>query len=225
MKRVLKFISLSICLLFLGCDSKNDFKITEWNNNSDKPLIFYISGDAGFNTFSKNLGENLHAFGYDVFALDTKAYFWNKKTPQQTSTDIQDYINKQLKNRKNQNVIIVGFSFGADVTPFVYNRFSEDLKNKIQKVFIVGPSKSNDFQIHLQEYFGEELKGSLSVISEINKMGNIPVMVVLSDFEFANFPYKEITLGKNYQMQHLAGDHHYGGNTQMLANFLNKNIR
>ncbi len=228
MKKTVKIISRILYLLifvtFLGCESKNDFKVTEWNAHSDKPLIFYISGDAGFNTFSKSFGGNLHTFGYDIFALDTKAYFWNQKSPQETSEDIENYIQKQLKDRKNQDVILIGYSFGADVTPFVYNRFSEDLKSKIQKVFIIGPSKSNDFKIHLDEYFGQDIKGSLRVIPEINEMGKVPLLVILSDFEFANFPYKDITLGNNYQMKHLAGDHHYGGNTKMLADCIDKNI-
>jgi len=217
-------LAVLLFLAYFGYNSKNDFKVIEWNSHSEKPIIFYISGDAGFNTFSKSLGKDLHTFGYDVFALDTKAYFWNQKTPEQTSADIENYINKQLKGRKNQKVIIVGYSFGADVTSFVYNRFDENLKNKVQKVFIIGPSKSNDFKIHLREYFGQEIKGSLPVIPEINKMKNVPLMLVLSDFEFANFPYKNITLGTNYQMQHLAGDHHYGGNTKMLADFINVNL-
>ncbi|WP_312900080.1 AcvB/VirJ family lysyl-phosphatidylglycerol hydrolase [Chryseobacterium taichungense] len=224
-KLIVSIICLSISLATLGCSSESDFKITQWNNHSDKPIIFYISGDAGFNTFSKNFGENLHHFGYDVFALNTKTYFWNKKTPQQTSSDIEKYINEQLKGRKNQHVIIVGFSFGADVTPFVYNRFSDDLKNKVQKIFIIGPSKSNDFKIHLEEYFGQEPKGSLSVIPEINKITQVPVMVVLSDFEYAHFPYQKITLKNNYQMKHIPGDHHYGGNTKMLADFINTNLK
>ncbi|WP_148285320.1 AcvB/VirJ family lysyl-phosphatidylglycerol hydrolase [Flavobacterium sp. B17] len=218
-------ICVLIGLLMTGCHSKSDFKISQWNSHSDKPIIFYISGDAGFNTFSKTFGENLHSFGYDVFALDTKTYFWNQKTPEQTSSDIESYINKQLKGRKNQHVILLGFSFGADVTPFVYNRFSDDLKNKVQKVFIIGPSKSNDFKIHLEEYFGQEIKGSLPVIPEINKMTEVPVIVVLSDFEFAHFPYHEITLKNNYQMKHITGDHHYGGNTKMLADFINNNLK
>lgn len=136
------------------------------------------------------MGKDLHAFGYDVFALNTQSYFWNQKTPEQTSSAIENYINQQLKGRQNQKVILIGFSFGADVTPFVYNRFSGPLKDNIQKVFIIGPSKTNDFKIHLGEYFGQEIKGSLQVIPEINRMKNVPVMVILSDFEFENFPIK-----------------------------------
>lgn len=219
------FVWLIFLSLFTGCDTGKDFKVTEWNSHSEKPIIFYISGDAGFNTFSKSFGENLHKFGYDVFALNTKVYFWEKKTPAETASDIENYINKQLRGRQNQQVILIGFSFGADVTPFAYNRFSDDLKDKIQKIFIIGPSKSNDFKIHLEEYFGQEPKGSLPVIPEINKITHIPVMVILSDFEFTHFPYENIKLGSNYQMKHIAGNHHYGGNTKMLAAFINDDIR
>jgi len=226
MKKIHKLLfCLSLLTLFIRCNSKNDFKVTEWNDHTDKPIIFYISGDSGFNTFTKNMGKDLHAFGYDVFALNTQSYFWNKKTPEQTSSDIEKYIDQQLKGRQNQKVIIIGFSFGADVTPFVYNRFSSPLKNNIEKVLIIGPSKTNDFKIHLGEYFGQEIKGSLQVIPEINQMKNVPVMLILSDFEFAHFPYKDIKLGNNYKMKYIAGDHHYGGNTQMLANIITSNIK
>lgn len=220
-KKTVKIFSVASLVLFFSCKKNDDFKITEWNTDSHHPIIFYLSGDAGFNTFSKGLGTHLHALGYDVFALNTKSYFWNKKTPEQTSEDIENFINQQLKGRENQHVILLGFSFGADVTPFAYNRFSDDLKKKVQRVFIIGPSKSNDFKIHLEEYFGMEPKGSLQVIPEINNMGNVPVTVILSDFEFSHFPYKEITLKGNYQMKHIPGNHHYGNNTQMLAYFIN----
>lgn len=220
LQKLIRNLSVLILAFFFGCQKDKDFKITEWNSRTNKPIIFFISGDAGFNTFTKSLGTDLHTLGYDVFALDTKAYFWNKKTPEQTSLEIENYIKQQLQGRKNQQVVLLGFSFGADVTPFVYNRFTPDLKEKIQKVFIIGPSKSNDFKIHLDEYFGVEPKGSLQVIPEINEMGTVPVMVVLSDFEFTRFPYKTITLGANYHWKHIVGNHHYGNNTQMLAKFI-----
>lgn len=207
-------------------EAQKDFHIASWNSHSNKPIIFYISGDSGFNTFSKGIGENLHAFGYDVFALDTKSYFWEHKTPEKTSRDVEKFIKKELKGRKNKEVILVGFSFGSEVAPFIYNRFSVDLKSKIQQVFIIGPTTTNNFQTKIGDYIsGDQTKAvNLLVIPEINKMQNVPVTVVLSDDEFTAFPYKEIILGSNYHMKHLNGDHHYGGNTQMLADFINDNL-
>ena len=47
-------------------------------------------------------------------------------------------------------------------------------------------------------------------------MKNVPFTLVVSDFEQKYFPKKEITL-QNYRYVHINGDHHYGGNTKMLA--------
>lgn len=209
---------------FLYMKNSTDFPVATWNGSDEKPLIFYISGDAGFNTFSKGVGNDFQQKGYEVAALNTKKYFWEKKTPEQTSADIEYCIVQKLQSRKNQKVILIGFSFGADVTAFVYNHFSQDLKSKVEKVFIVGPSKTTDFEIHLDEYFGAAPKGSLPVIPEINKIQGVPVTVILSDFEFKYFPYQQITLAENYKMIHLPGDHHYGGNTRILTDLIEKEL-
>lgn len=203
---------------------KTEFPVLAWPGSEDRAMVFYISGDAGFSTFSKNIGKDFQQAGYETFALDTKRYFWKKKTPLQTSRDIEAFITKKLANRAGQKVILIGFSFGADVTPFVYNRFSAAMKRHIQSVFIIGPSRSNDFEIHLDEYFGSETKGSLPVLPEINAMKDVPVTVILSDYEFAHFPYWQINLSGHYNLLHLHGDHHYGGNTGMLVQVIRKNL-
>lgn len=195
----------------------DNLPVKTWTGDRSKPLVFYISGDAGFSSFTKKMGNSFQKKGFETIAMDTKKYFWIKKTPEQTSEDIGNCIENALENRPNQTVILVGFSFGADVAPFVYNLFSDNLKEKIQKVFVIGPSKSNDFEIHLNEYLGMEPKGSLPVVPQINEMKNVPVTVILSDFEYKYFPYWEIRLGSNYQMLHLSGDHHYNGNTERLV--------
>lgn len=197
-----------------------DFPITSWNNDSKKPIVMYISGDAGFNSFSKDLSGHLHDAGYDVFALDSKAYFWNKKTPLQASSDIENYIDRQLSGRDNEHVILMGFSFGADVTPFVYNRFSDEMKKKVEKVIIIGPSQNNDFEIHLSEYVGIKAKRSFPVIPEINRITDKNLLLIISDLEYMYFPFKKIKLGSNYKMLHIHGDHQYDGNTKMLADTL-----
>ncbi len=43
--------------------------------DTTKPLIFYISGDGGFNKFSTSFMEALNKQGYAVAGLDAKDYF------------------------------------------------------------------------------------------------------------------------------------------------------
>lgn len=219
-KRRLILSLLSLFLLF-SCQSKADFPISTWNKNSDKPIIFYISGDAGFNTFSKTFAQELHNYGFDVFALNTKQYFWQKKTPLQASQDSEKFLKQIIKNRNNKKIIIVGYSYGADVAPFIYNRLDADFQKNIQNLLIIGPSKVNDFEIHLEEYITGSHQHGFSVIHEINQLKNVPFTLVVSDFENKYFPRAEISL-KNYHFLHLHGNHHFSGNTKMLADSIVK---
>ncbi|MBF8455989.1 hypothetical protein IV494_02245 [Kaistella sp. G5-32] len=221
MKKLVKILSLTALFLLFSCSDDSSFPVTEWNSNSSKPVIFYVSGDAGFNTFSKTFGQELHRYGYDVFALNTKKYFWNKKTPLKASQDSEKYLKEITKNRTNKKIIIIGYSYGADVSPFIYNRFDTEFQKNIQQLIIIGPSQVNDFEIHLEEYITGHMEHGYSVTNEINQIKNVPFTLVVSDFENRYFPRKEITL-RGYRFLHIPGDHHFGGNTKMLADTLVK---
>lgn len=221
MKNLAKILTVFSLLVLFSCQNTSSFPVSEWNSNSDKPIVFYISGDAGFNTFSKTFSQELHRYGYDVFALNTKKYFWTKKTPSRASKDTENYLKQAIKDRTNKKIIIIGYSYGADVAPFIYNRFDRDFQKNIQDLIIIGPSKVNDFEIHLEEYVTGHMQHGFSVVNEINQLKNVPFTLVVSDLERAYFPKNEITL-KNYQFLHLPGDHHFGGNTKMLADAIIK---
>lgn len=215
MKKTLKIFGVFILLLAVSCSKKEAFPVTVWNSNSEKPVIFYISGDGGFNNFSKSFAENLHRYGYDVFALNSKKYFWDKKTPLQTSQDTENYLKNIISKRKNKQIILIGYSYGADVSPFVYNRFDAEFKKNIKKLVIIGPSKVNDFEVRLSEYISDKEYG-FSVVHEINSLKDAPLLLVVSDFEYYHFPLSELAL-KDYQFLHLKGNHHFSGDTRMLA--------
>ena len=223
MKKYVHLLSLSFLIFIFSCKKSEYFPVSEWNSNSDKPVIFYISGDGGFNTFSKSLSKELHRNGYDVFALNTKKYFWKKKTPLQVSQDTESFLKEVTKDRKNKKIIIVGYSYGAEVAPFIYNRFDEDFQKNIQDLMIIGPTKYNDFEIHLEEYVAERPETGYNVIHEINQLKNIRFTLVVSDIENEDFPKNEITL-KNYQFLHINGNHHFSGNTKMLADSIVKHF-
>lgn len=218
MNSTFKILAVFSLLVVISCSRKEAFPVTVWNSNSDKPVIFYISGDGGFNNFSKSFAENLHGYGYDVFALNSKKYFWDKKTPLQASQATENYLKNIIASRKNKQIILIGYSYGADVSPFIYNRFDAKFRKNIKKLVIIGPSKVNDFEVRLSEYISEKEYG-FSVVHEINSLKNAPLLLVVSDFEYYHFPLSEITL-KDHQFLHLKGNHHFSGDTKMLADRL-----
>ncbi|SFI40282.1 AcvB/VirJ family lysyl-phosphatidylglycerol hydrolase [Halpernia frigidisoli] len=222
-------LKLNILLLFslaffFACknSSEQDFPVRELDAKNDSPLIFYISGDAGFNTFSKSLSDEIFARNYDITALNSKAYFWKLKTPEQTAKRIADYLNQKLKGRKNQKIVILGYSFGADVTSFIVNRLPQNLQNKIESVILLDPSKTADFEVSLQGMLFDGARGDYEVLPEINKMKVPKTFAVLSNIGI-RFPYKLIKLD-HFSMIHLPGNHRYNNEYSKLADLISQNI-
>ncbi len=67
------------CLLFIGSrlfGQDHELPVTLLSSNdTSKPIIFYISGDGGWNNFSSSLAKTLNEKGYMVAGLNAKKYF------------------------------------------------------------------------------------------------------------------------------------------------------
>src|ERR1700712_4966789 len=75
--------------------------------NNNYPLIFYISGDGGWNSFSTGFINSLNKQGYPVIALNSKSYFWTKKTAQQATNDVSSLINRYIKNWNIKSIVLI----------------------------------------------------------------------------------------------------------------------
>ncbi|HEU4790224.1 MAG TPA: AcvB/VirJ family lysyl-phosphatidylglycerol hydrolase, partial [Flavobacterium sp.] len=132
------------------------------------PLAFMISGDGGWTSFDQKLGEQFSKEGIPVIGLDAQNYFWNVKTPQKSALDISKAINHYLKQWNKKSFILVGYSFGASVIPFIANNFPNELKEKIKGVYSLSPNETADFEIHLLDMMSVNLIEKYNVIAEIN---------------------------------------------------------
>lgn len=213
-KKILIALSLTISAHISNAQSTT-LPVKELSSAAQTPFVFYITGDGGFNSFSTDLCTEINNAGYPVTSLNAKSYFWDKKTPEQTVTDISTYIESQLKKRKNQQIVLAGYSFGADVMPFIVNRLPDSVKKKLISVVLLSPSASTDFEIHFSDMFGTPKKRAMDVVAEINKMGTQKTAIILGDDE-DGFPEKDILL-KTVVIKSLAGGHHYDGNTAEVA--------
>ncbi len=209
--------------LYISSAIAQDLPLKEWTTSSDdKPLILYFSGDGGFNKFSNALCDGLNKTGFDVVSLNSKSYFWDKKTPEQTTTDINNFLIKKLATRKNQQVLFIGYSFGADVLPFILARLPKDTHDKIVASFLMASSGSTDFEIHWSDIFGGNAKRNMDVVSEINKLVDDKI-VIISSSDDRHLEANKITL-KRYTHEVLPGGHHFDGDTDEIIKVILSDI-
>ncbi|MGJ1433233.1 AcvB/VirJ family lysyl-phosphatidylglycerol hydrolase [Sphingobacterium spiritivorum] len=207
----------ALMILMVVQAQQNTVPMKEWQGNTKVPFILFFSGDGGLNTFSNNLCSTLANKGYGISAVDSKKYFWNKKSPQQLATDMAGYLHKMLDKRPNTQFVIAGFSFGADAVPFLVNRLPADLKSKLYRAVMIEPSTSTDLEIHLADMVGRShVKRSLDVIAEINKIENTQTLLLMGN-DTRDFPSSQLAT-KHVRIQVLKGDHHFDGHEDEVAN-------
>lgn len=219
----MKFVlSAIVMFLVVAVHAQNDLPL-QYTDNSDttKPLVVYISGDGGMNSFTNSLIKSLNKKGYAVLALDAKDYFWHKKDPQEFASAMSTSINNYLNNKKRNSFIVLGYSFGADVSPFLATRLPSSLRSKCKNVVLLSPSTNTDFEIKVLDMLGWGSSKGKNVVTELNKLAT-PVVFFFGNDE-KDFPLNEITIKK--QIVVMEGGHHYDNNVDDLTNKIVSKIR
>lgn len=219
MKTYFTICFLSFCSFLFSQTDKLPITLLT-GTDTTKPLVFYISGDGGWNSFSSSLAETINKSGYTVAVLNSKSYFWEKKTVDKATSDIHAYLQKEFAERKNRQFVLTGYSFGADVIPFIVNKFPVSLNSNLLSIILLSPSATTDFEVHWAELLGWNKKRSMDVVAEINKMGLQKTVIIAAKNE-DDFPVKEIKL-KNFWIETLPGGHHFEGNTTEVAETMMK---
>ena len=182
-------------------------------------MAILLSGDGGWMDFNDSLAVRFTRAGYDVLGFNSRTYFWRQKTPEQTSSDFTLLIRKYSTEWKAKKIILNGYSFGADVVPFLYNRLPPDLKSKVTAVQLLSPFLSTDFKIYLTDLIstGDDDR-AYKVKDEVQKI-KVPVFCFYGENESPK-PLEDMK-EKNIIFKLLPGDHHYTGGYRTIISSLN----
>jgi len=218
---------------FIGClfgseagagkaiNDKLPLKVISALKKTNLPLFFMISGDGGWTSFDQSLAEALAKKGIPVVGLDAQKYFWNKKTPDLVAAELGKVMSQYMEQLGKEEVVLLGFSFGASIVPFIASRLSPELKPQLSAVLSMSPDTSADFEIHIADMlnFGGS-KGKYNVLAEMSKLKSITVMNFFGKAEGTRTANQFIKQGLKVQI--LPGDHHYANDFEGLSKTLIK---
>jgi type IV secretory pathway VirJ component len=139
-------------------------------------MVLVISGDGGWNVWEESLQKEFYKKGFPVAGLDALKYFWKEKNPEQVTSDLTRVLAYYMKTWKKQHFILAGYSFGANVVPFVATRLQEPWKSMLKKVVMISPDPEADFEIHLLNMINIEMPDyKYQVTDEVRKIRGIKV--------------------------------------------------
>lgn len=149
------------------------------NTYKQKTMIVFITGDGGYNDFSKSLLAYFMQEGYPRLVLDAKKYFWKKKDPMEAGRDFERYIDYFKKEWNCDHIYVVGHSFSAGVLPFILSKFSDPLKKSIRHVTYLSPDQYASFEVTISTMLNWKQKANgYDVLAEILKLRQFPATYV-----------------------------------------------
>ncbi|MFC4310410.1 virulence factor family protein [Steroidobacter flavus] len=200
-----------------------DLPLVEVHTPSDADtLAVLISGDGGWAGIDKELAAALSKQGMPVVGLDSLRYFWKKRTPESTAADVDRLMRYYLNAWKKKQVLLVGYSQGADVMPFVVNRLPTATRDRLRMVALLSLSQTAVFEFHLQNWIGAA-KDAIPVTPELLRMKGVHGVCIYGANDTDSLCGKPAA--KSLQVVKLSGGHHFDGNYAKLAALLLSHMR
>jgi type IV secretory pathway VirJ component len=179
-----------------------------------------ISGDGGWASIDRQLGDQFAEAGVSVVGINALKYFWNRKSPEEASGDLSRIIRFYLDKWKKSSVLLVGYSRGADVLPFMANRLSPETLSKVKLVALLAPEKMVDFQFHLTDWLGGSHKTDVPTLPEVQKLKGTKILCFCGADEKESLCLDlDSTLARTTTLK---GGHHFDGDYKSIGEIILK---
>jgi len=193
------------------------------------PLILLISGEGGWRSFDVLLAGFLSAAGYWVGGVDAKQYFWNPQDDRHAlAEDMRQYaaaLARAAGRREDAPLILAGFSFGADISPWVAG--AGGWGGRLRGLLMLGPDETGSLEFRLSEILGFEAKDHVfSVAEALRSAAGVPALFIHGEKDSKSAA--PLLLGKAAEPKRLivvpGADHHFSGREEDLRAALSEGL-
>lgn len=124
-----------------------------------KVLAIIISGDGGWRDIDQQIAAYLQDDGIPSVGLDALRYFWRERTPKETAAALQGIIDTHAVSGGEADILLIGYSFGANVMPATYLAMDEAHRGRVKLVSLLSIEKKADFQVSVLGWAGKQAEG------------------------------------------------------------------
>jgi type IV secretory pathway VirJ component len=142
-------------------------------------LAVLMTGDGGWAAGDKGLSAALATRGVPVVGLSAPRYLAQARTPDEASRDLARIVSRYESAWKSDSIIVIGYSRGADVVPFMVSRLPSRLRRDVALVVLLGPSRFAGLEFHPVDLVANVHRpGDLSVAPEVERLRGTPVLCI-----------------------------------------------
>jgi type IV secretory pathway VirJ component len=213
----MRALLLLVCLAFplfaapASATVKTDLGLVELPvaQASSAPMVVFLSGDGGWAALDKGLSAELQRHGMPVVGWSSLTYYWKKKTPEQATADLVRILADYQARWGRQRWLLVGFSFGAEIVPFVINRLPDTYRSNLMGAVMLSPSTASDFEIHVSDMVVHNKAGNYPTLPEVKAIKSLPLLCVQGADDDSPVRLCPLLKQSNVTTVTLPGSHHF----------------
>ncbi|SMF70529.1 Type IV secretory pathway, VirJ component [Tistlia consotensis] len=180
-----------------------------------RALAVVFSGDGGWRDLDKQIAEILAKRGVAAVGWDSLRYFWSEKTPATVAADLSRVLRHYRKAWAVDRVLLIGYSFGADILPAVIADLPATDRSAVVQVSLLGLGPSAHFKIEVEGWLGIDAAGGSPIEPALDRLAPGRVQCFMGREE-------EDSLCRNRYFDSAErivtdGGHHFDGDYEALA--------
>ena len=146
-----------------------------------RTLVVLLSADGNWAGFVKGLTRKFNQAGMSVIGLKSRAYLTDapRKTPAIVARDFERLLAAYVPAWKADTILIVGYSRGADLAPFMLARLPREWLARISYLALLSPSQFAGFEFHFTDLISQTRRpGDLPLSPEVERLRGLPMLCV-----------------------------------------------
>jgi type IV secretory pathway VirJ component len=183
-------------------------------DSAGRAFAIVITGDGPAGGLGKAVARDLSRAGIPSVVWHSLRYYWTPKSPERSARDLDAVIRHYAREWGRDRVMLVGYSMGADVMPFMINRLPAETRGMIGGVALLALAHDAVFEFRVEQWWGTSGAPRRATRPEVERLGDLPVLCVWGRGDdkaacpqFGTAPVRVVELG---------GGHHFEGDRARL---------
>lgn len=145
-----------------------------------KRFAVMLTGDGGWAGLDRDVARTLAQAGVSVVGLDSRRYFWTHREPDETARDVARIILHYRSVWGRPEAILIGYSRGADIVPFLPARLPGDARTSLVLVALLAPGTFAEFEVHVVDIFATFRRSDATSTEKAVRAtgGSVPLLCV-----------------------------------------------
>jgi type IV secretory pathway VirJ component len=172
-------------------------------------FLVFLSGDGGWSSLDRALANRLARDHIDTIGISSLQYFWKEKPAARVAADLRRIVD--LLRAAGKPILLGGYSFGAEVAPFLV---TPDFAGLV----LVAPGPFATWEVSPMDWLRQKEKPSPDQVRpRIESLGaGLPLLCVYGA-EDRESACQGLATTPAHLVRALDGGHHFGGDYDVIA--------